>query len=195
MIYTHILYTSMTTKATLVRKSIATNFWDHKGVLLVDFLDWWHCNYSALLWYTWVASVAASRPHFDCNIRPHMTNWASDWLWCQGWEGMDHPSYSPDLMPSDLLQVPMWSMLLLFKLLSTILATGDPPTYILWSITMSFVKLQSELFDTLKQWLTRLVPKEETSLFKFILICWWQLKWQFYIRLKNKNIYWILAEL
>ena len=72
-------------------KSTATIFWDHKGVLLVDFLDWWHWNYSALLWYTWQASVAASRHHFDSNIRPQTTNWT--WLVMMPWLGGYGPPF------------------------------------------------------------------------------------------------------
>jgi hypothetical protein len=105
---THHLFPAKTSKTTpSVTKSTATIFWDHKGVLLVDFWLWWHCNYSTLLWYT----VAASRHNTDGNMSPHMTNWTSNWVWCHGWEIMDHPPYSPDLMPIDLLQVPKWSKL------------------------------------------------------------------------------------
>jgi hypothetical protein len=32
---------------------------------------------------------------------PHTANWICYWLWCYGWEVMDHPPYRPDHVSND----------------------------------------------------------------------------------------------
>jgi histone-lysine N-methyltransferase SETMAR len=90
-----------------VRKIMATVFWNHKGVLLVDFLDHGdivtdECHYGTK---RLCQAIHHNRPGWLCqgviNTGHHTYNQTCAWLLFYSWDIMDHLSYSPNLAPSD----------------------------------------------------------------------------------------------
>ena len=75
-------------QTTSTRKNICTVFWDRKGVLLVDFLPQG-------------STINAGGVMIHDNARPHTAAATQNLITTFGWEQFDHPSYSPDLAPSD----------------------------------------------------------------------------------------------
>jgi hypothetical protein len=91
---------------------MTTVFWVHKVELLVAFIDrgdtvtaerhfrtpqrLWHaiCRKTLRLLLQGVTTL-------HDNARPHAANQTWVWIWRYCWEVMDHPPYSPDLIPSN----------------------------------------------------------------------------------------------
>lgn len=93
-------------------KIMVTVFWDHRGVLLVDFLPKGHSinaqTYCATL-KRLKQEIQRKRPDRNVddvkllhdNARPHVAHVVSDQIASWGWQVLKHPPYSPDLAPSD----------------------------------------------------------------------------------------------
>lgn len=94
------------------KKVMATVFWDHQGVLLVDFLT--HgSTVNAPRYCTTLGrlrdAIRRKRPGLlttgvlllHDNARPHTATATRDLLQRFRWQVLDHPPYSPDLAPSD----------------------------------------------------------------------------------------------
>lgn len=93
-------------------KIMATVFWDHLGVLLVEFLPKGH-NINAEMYCTTLKrlkhEIRRKRPDRNAddihllhdNARPHVSHMVSDQIASWGWQVLKHPPYSPDLAPSD----------------------------------------------------------------------------------------------
>jgi histone-lysine N-methyltransferase SETMAR len=94
------------------KKVMATVFWDHKGVLLVDFLTKGdtvnadrYCDTLSRL----QEAIGLKRPGLlrtdvvllHDNARPHSANRTRDLLRRYHWDVLDHPPYNPDLALSD----------------------------------------------------------------------------------------------
>jgi histone-lysine N-methyltransferase SETMAR len=94
------------------KKIMATVFWDHKGVLHVDFLTQGdkvkadrYCDTMSRL----REAIRRKRPGFlrrgvvllHDNARQHTDNHTRELLRRYKWEVLDQPPYSPDLAPSD----------------------------------------------------------------------------------------------
>jgi histone-lysine N-methyltransferase SETMAR len=94
------------------KKVMATVFWDHKGVLLVDFLTKGdtvnadrYCDTLSRL----REAIRRKPPGLlrtgvvllHDNARPHSANRTRELLRRYHWDVLDHPPYSPDLAPSD----------------------------------------------------------------------------------------------
>jgi histone-lysine N-methyltransferase SETMAR len=92
------------------KKIMATVFWDHKGVRLVDFLTQGdtvnadrYCDTLSRL----REAIRRKRPGLlrrgvvllHDNARPHTANRTREFLQRYNWEILDHPPYSPDLAP------------------------------------------------------------------------------------------------
>jgi histone-lysine N-methyltransferase SETMAR len=104
--------TPETKQASITHIVMATVFWDHKGVLFVDFLiqgdtvnaDCYCDTLSRLR-----EAVLQKRPGLlqrgvvllHDNARSHTVNCTLELLWRYNWEVLDYPPYSPDLAPSD----------------------------------------------------------------------------------------------
>jgi hypothetical protein len=49
-----------------------------------------------------IASQMLQKGSEDMEVTgPHTDNWICYWLWCYGWEVMDHPAYRPDRMSNN----------------------------------------------------------------------------------------------
>ncbi|KAJ4446902.1 hypothetical protein ANN_13603 [Periplaneta americana] len=94
------------------QKVMATVFWDHKGVLLLDFMPKGTTinanRYCETLRKLWRAIQNKRRGMLSRgvvllhdNARPHTATSTRELLDQFGWEIFDHPPYSPDLAPSD----------------------------------------------------------------------------------------------
>src|SRR5215469_17316576 len=94
------------------QKIMCTVFWDRKGVLLVDFLTRGDTINAAAYCETLQklrraiqnkrrGMLSAGVVLLHDNARPHTANRTQDLITSFGWEQLDHPSYSPDLAPSD----------------------------------------------------------------------------------------------
>ena len=93
-------------------KLMATVFWDHKGVLLVDFMERGTTinagSYCATL-ERLRAAIKRKRPGLlttgvlllHDNARPHVATETQQLLQRFKWTILEHPPYSPDLAPSD----------------------------------------------------------------------------------------------
>lgn len=93
-------------------KIMATVFWDHRGVLLVDFHPKGH-NINAQTYCSTLKrlkqEIHRKRPDRNVddvhllhdNARPHVAHVVSDQIASWGWQVLKHPPYSPDLAPSD----------------------------------------------------------------------------------------------
>jgi len=94
------------------RKIMCIIFWDRQGVLLVEFLPQGTTINSAVYCETLkklrhaikkkslrILSATILLPHN--NTRPHSAAQTQDLITSFNWEQMDHPLYSPDLVPSD----------------------------------------------------------------------------------------------
>lgn len=94
------------------RKTMATVFWDQKGVLLVDFME----QGTTINKETYCETLRRLRRAIQNkrrgmlssgvilihdNARPHSANVTKQLLQQFKWEVFDHPPYSPDLAPSD----------------------------------------------------------------------------------------------
>lgn len=94
------------------RKTMATVFWDHKGVLLVDFME----PRTTITKEVYCETLRRLRRAIQNkrrgmlssgvvlihdNARPHSANMTKDLLKKFKWEVFEHPPYSPDLAPSD----------------------------------------------------------------------------------------------
>jgi histone-lysine N-methyltransferase SETMAR len=100
-------------KATLsTNKILATVFWDHDGVLLVDFLSKGETVNATRYCETLVRlrdAIRHKRPGLlrqgvvllHDNARPHTASSTRKLLQRFKWEVLEHPPYSPDLAPSD----------------------------------------------------------------------------------------------
>ena len=93
-------------------KVLATVFWDHKGILLIDFLEKGQTVNAA--YYCEVldrlrAAIKSKRPGvltkgvflIHDNARPHSARITQEQLKKFEWTVFEHPPYSPDLAPSD----------------------------------------------------------------------------------------------
>lgn len=94
------------------RKTMATVFWDCRGVILVDFLP--HGTSINAVRYCETLdrlrnAIKRKRPGLlssgvlllHDNATPHSSAKTQDWLARYNWEVVEHPAYSPDLAPSD----------------------------------------------------------------------------------------------
>jgi len=91
---------------------MATVFWDHKGILLTEFMVPGTTITSEVCCET-LNNLRRSIQNKQCgmltkgiillhdNARPRTTTHASALLKLFNWEIFDHPTYSPDLAPSD----------------------------------------------------------------------------------------------
>ena len=91
-------------------KVMMTVFWDHRGVIFVDFLPKGetvnsrrYCDTLKKL----ARAIRVKRPglqkvilHHD-NARPHTAHATAAAIAAKGWTVLPHPAYSPDLAPSD----------------------------------------------------------------------------------------------
>ena len=87
-----------------------TGFWDHRGVIFIDFLpkgetvnSHRYCDTLKKLAH----AIRVKRPsmqkvilHHD-NARPHTAHATAAAIAAKGWTVLPHPAYSPDLAPSD----------------------------------------------------------------------------------------------
>ena len=91
---------------------MCTIFWDRQGVLLVEFLPQGTAINSAVYCETLKKLKCAiqNKRHgilsatillLHDNARPHSAAQTQDLITSFRWEQMDHPPYSPDLVPSD----------------------------------------------------------------------------------------------
>lgn len=94
------------------KKIMASVFWDHKGPLLVDFLERGNTVNAEQYCKTLDRlrqAIRKKRPGLlsdgiillHDNATPHTASCTRHWLDRYNWEVLDHPSYSPDLAPSD----------------------------------------------------------------------------------------------
>jgi len=94
------------------KKITCTVFWDRQGVLLVEFLPQGTTINSAVYCETLKKLrhaiknkrrriLSATILLFHENARPHSVAQTQDLITSFKWEQMDHPPYSPDLVPSD----------------------------------------------------------------------------------------------
>jgi histone-lysine N-methyltransferase SETMAR len=98
--------------ATIIKKSMATIFWDSQGIILIDFLPRGETINAVRYCQTLNKlreAIRRKRPgrltegvilQHD-NATPHTANITKDWLHKYGWEVLTHPPHSPDLAPSD----------------------------------------------------------------------------------------------
>ena len=90
-------------------KVMGTVFWDAEGLILVEFLECGQTITAARYVQTLhklLHALRDKRPERDIiilydNARPHAACLTSETIANMGWEVLPHPSYSPDLAPSD----------------------------------------------------------------------------------------------
>uniref|UniRef100_A0A6M2DNE2 Putative histone-lysine n-methyltransferase setmar-like protein n=1 Tax=Xenopsylla cheopis TaxID=163159 RepID=A0A6M2DNE2_XENCH len=99
-------------------KIMVSIFWDSKGVILIDYLDNTKtitAKYYAELLERFNAELKVKRPHLDNNkilfhharnAPAHTSVLATTKLQELGYELLPHPTYSPDLAPSDFFLFP-----------------------------------------------------------------------------------------